>query len=146
MLMTAVALLALAGSPVLAQLRCAPTRPDMLGPFYTPNAPERSGTGQGLVVSGRVVSARACAPLSGARLEWWSANAHGDYDDGHRATEMTDPEGHYRYETDLPGRYEPRPPHVHVRISAPGHKTLVTQLYPSPGQTAIATDFVLLHE
>lgn len=118
----------------------------MLGPYYTPNAAERARTGQGLVVSGRVMSAPACAPLAGARLEWWSANARGEYDNDHRATATVDAEGRYRYETDFPGRYEPRPPHVHVRVTAPGHKTLVTQVYPTQGQTSIATDFVLVRE
>jgi protocatechuate 3,4-dioxygenase beta subunit len=123
--------------------RCAPTRPDALGPFYTPNAPERGQTGRGLVVAGSVRSAGDCAPLPGARIEWWSANARGDYDDEHRATQLADREGRYRYETDLPGRYPGRPPHLHVRVTAPGHRVLVTQLYPRPGQSAIDADFVL---
>jgi len=29
-------------------------------------------------------------------------------------------------------------------VSAPGHRVLVTQLYPKPGQSAIETDFVLV--
>jgi len=33
---------------------------------------------------------------------------------------------------------------VHVKISAPGYRTLVTQVYPRDGQHAIATDFVLV--
>jgi protocatechuate 3,4-dioxygenase beta subunit len=140
------ALLAPAGSPSNAQARCEPTKPDMLGPFYTPNAPERTRTGQGLVIAGRVLSAPACAPLAGARVEWWSANTRGDYDDAHRATGITDPEGRYRYETDFPGRYEPRPQHVHVRVSASGHRTLVTQIYPTAGQTSVQTDFVLVRQ
>lgn len=126
--------------------RCAPTRPDMLGPFYTPNAPERGQTGRGLVVSGHVRSTGECAPLPGARIEWWSANARGDYDDQHRATQVTDSQGRYRYETDVPGRYPGRPPHVHVRISAAGHRALITQIYPRPGDTTIETDFVLIRD
>jgi hypothetical protein len=31
-----------------------------------------------------------------------------------------------------------------VKISAPGHRTLVTQVYPRDGQRSIATDFVLV--
>jgi protocatechuate 3,4-dioxygenase beta subunit len=115
----------------------------MLGPFYKPNAPERGQTGRGLVVSGHVRSAADCAPLRGARIEWWSANTRGEYDDDHRATQVTDAEGRYRYETDFPARYPGRPPHLHVRLTAAGHQPLVTQVYPSPGQTAIETDFVL---
>ena len=125
---------------------CAPTKPDMLGPFYTPDAPERAVTGHGLVVSGTVRSGRGCGPLSGARLEWWSADARGEYQDALRATQRTGDDGAFRYETVAPGRYPGRPPHLHVKISAPRHRTLVTQLYPRDGQRAIATDFVLVAE
>ncbi len=52
----------------------------------------------------------------------------------------------FRYETVSPGRYPGRPPHLHVKIGAPGHRTLVTQLYPQDGQRAIATDLVLVAE
>jgi protocatechuate 3,4-dioxygenase beta subunit len=145
-LTAATLLVAALGDPVPAQPRCAPTRPDMLGPFYTPNAPERTQTGRGLAVTGRVISAADCAPLAGARLEWWSANTRGEYDDAHRATQAADPEGRYRYETDVPGRYPPRPVHLHVRVTAPGHRPLVTQLYPKPGEAALHSDFVLVRE
>jgi protocatechuate 3,4-dioxygenase beta subunit len=126
-----------------AQSACAPTRADMLGPFYEPGAPERSTTGRGFVVSGIVRSAKGCLALPAARLEWWSATPSGEYDREHRATQDTDGGGRYRYETSVPGRYPGRPPHVHVRVSAPGHRTLVTQLYPEHGETALQMDFVL---
>lgn len=122
---------------------CPPTRPDMLGPFYEPGAPERDRTGQGLVVTGVVRSAAGCAPLAGARLEWWSAGPRGEYDAAHRATQVAGPDGRYRYETDPPPAYGGRPPHVHVRVSAPAHRTLVTQVYPRAGQREIAFDLVL---
>ena len=126
-----------------AQPACAPTRPDALGPFYEPNAPERSSTGRGLVVSGVVRSTRGCAPLAAPTIEWWSANARGDYDGEHRARQRAEAGGRYRYETTFPGRYPGRPPHLHVRATAPGHRPLVTQLYPAPGQTHIDADLVL---
>jgi protocatechuate 3,4-dioxygenase beta subunit len=125
---------------------CAPTAPDMLGPFYKPDAPERSVTGHGLVVRGTVRSAKGCTPVPGARLEWWSADTRGEYRDELRATQKSGSDGAFSYETVAPGRYPGRPPHVHVKISAPGHRTLVTQVYPRDGQRAIATDFVLLAE
>lgn len=131
---------------VPAQERCPPTRPDMLGPFYTTGAPRREATGRGLVVSGRVRSAAGCAALPAAQIEWWSANGRGDYDDAHRATQVADAEGRYRYETDFPGRYPGRPPHLHVRVSAPAHAVLVTQVYPKPGDREIQQDFVLVRE
>lgn len=132
-------------APAAAQApACAPTRPDMLGPFYKPDAPERARTGSGIVVTGAVRSAKDCAPISGARVEWWSADERGDYRDELRATQHADAQGRFSYETVAPGRYPGRPPHLHVRVSAPGHKTLVTQLYPKDGQRALASDFVLV--
>ena len=127
-----------------AQARCAPTSADSEGPFYKPNAPERNNTGSGLVVAGTVRSATGCGALGGARIEWWSANPRGQYDDDHRATQNVDSEGRYRYETDFPSRYPGRPSHLHVRVTATGHRTLVTQLYPKSGQASLHFDFVLI--
>src|ERR671937_448255 len=91
-----------------------------------------------------VLRARRSGPLPGARLEWWSADTRGEYQDALRATQRTGEDGAFRYETVAPGRYPGRPPHLHVKISARGHRTLVTQLYPRDGERAIATDFVLV--
>jgi protocatechuate 3,4-dioxygenase beta subunit len=146
LVLSAALILALAVPPASPQRACAPTAPDMEGPFYKPNAPERASTGRGLTVSGTVRSAADCAPLPGARLEWWSADSRGRYDDAHRATQAADGAARYRYETDPPGRYPGRPPHLHVRVSASGHRALITQLYPKPGQTAVELDFVLVPE
>ena len=142
-----VVVLLLAATPSLSpQNRCAPTSPDAEGPFYTPDAPQRTSTGKGFVVAGTVRSAASCAPLAGARIEWWSADGRGRYDDAHRASGTAGAAGRYRYETDPPGRYPGRPPHVHVRVTAPGHQPLVTQLYPTAGQAALEVDFVLVPE
>jgi len=141
-----VSILVATAAPLVGQPRCAPSPPDALGPFYTPNAPERSKTGQGLVVTGRVLSADGCAGLRGATLEWWAANPSGDYNDAHRATQIADAEGRYRYETDFPGGYPGRPVHVHVRVTAPAHRVLVTQIYPKPGESALDVDFVLVRD
>jgi protocatechuate 3,4-dioxygenase beta subunit len=136
--------LTLAAADLARGQACPPTKPDMLGPFYVPNAPERAKTGLGLIVAGRVRSSAGCVPLPGAKIEWWSANPRGDYDEAHRATQVADGQGAYRYETDFPGRYPGRPPHLHLRVSAAGHRTLVTQIYPRGGQSAIETDLVLV--
>jgi len=125
---------------------CPPTAADMLGPFYVAGAPERNKTGDGLTVQGVVRSTRECKALPGAKLEWWSANGRGQYDDDHRATQVTDGEGRFRYVTDMPGRYPGRPVHLHVKVSARGHKSLVTQVYPKPNQSSIPFDFVLQPE
>src|SRR5262245_56297116 len=107
------------GTVSAAPPACAPTHADSLGPFYEPNAPARDNTGQGLVVSGAVRAARDCGTLGGAVIEWWSANVRGDYDDAHRATQPASADGSYQYTTDFPGRYPGRPPHIHVRVTAP---------------------------
>jgi protocatechuate 3,4-dioxygenase beta subunit len=126
-----------------AQPGCRPTAPDAEGPFYKPNAPERASIGHGLVVAGTVRTAGSCAPIPRARIEWWQANPQGEYDDAHRASQNADGEGGYRFETSFPGVYPGRPPHLHVKVVAPGHRTLTTQLYPKPGQTEVSFDFVL---
>ncbi len=125
------------------QSACRPTAPDAEGPFYKPNAPERSSIGRGLVVTGVVRAATSCAPIPRARIEWWQANSQGQYDDAHRASQTADAEGRYRFETGFPGVYPGRPPHLHVKVTAPGHRPLTTQLYPTPGQTDLPFDFVL---
>lgn len=122
---------------------CRPTASDSEGPFYTPSAPQRSSIGRGLVVTGVVRTAGSCAPVPQARIEWWQANPQGQYDDSHRATQTADGEGKFRFETNFPGIYPGRPPHLHVKVSAPGHRPLTTQLYPKPGQTELPFDFVL---
>jgi protocatechuate 3,4-dioxygenase beta subunit len=128
-----------------AQGTCKLTPADSEGPFYVRGAPERGQTGKGLVVFGTVRS-QDCRPIGGVTIEWWSAGPNGEYDAGHRATTRADAGGLYRYETDFPGRYPGRPPHVHLKITAPGHRTLITQIYPTAGQTSVPMDLVLAKE
>jgi protocatechuate 3,4-dioxygenase beta subunit len=122
---------------------CEPTRPDMLGPFYEPNAPVRTSVGSGYVLSGAVLGADGCEPVPDARIEFWLANPGGEYDDAHRATVLAGERGGYRFESNVPVSYGGRPPHIHVRVSAPGHRELVTQHYPDAGQREANFDLVL---
>jgi protocatechuate 3,4-dioxygenase beta subunit len=39
--------------------------------------------------------------------------------------------------------YAGRPPHIHIRVTAAGHRTLVTQHYPAAGQATATFDLVL---
>lgn len=128
--------------PVLAA-DCVPTPPDQMGPFYKPGAPVRSSVGSGYILTGAVRSARDCAPIPGATIELWLAGPDGDYDDAHRATVRVDAEGRYRFESSLPPPYFGRPPHIHIRVSAEGFRTLVTQHYPVPGALSALFDLVL---
>ena len=122
---------------------CAPTRSDALGPFYKPNAPVRASVGSGHVLAGAVRSITGCTPIAGARVEFWLAGPNGQYDDDHRATITTDAGGRYGFASNFPPPYSGRPPHIHVRVTADRHQTLVTQYYPSPGETQGTFDLVL---
>ncbi len=121
-----------------------PTPADALGPFYQPNAPLRASVGKGYVLSGVVKSSKDCAPIAGARIEFWLAGPSGDYDDDHRAMVVADQAGAYRFESNYPPKYSFRPPHIHLMVTAPGFKTLVTQHYPQKGQSQATFDLVLI--
>ncbi|BCR06217.1 hypothetical protein DESUT3_32860 [Desulfuromonas versatilis] len=137
-------LLLAAGSPAAEEpVRCEPTRPDALGPFYEPGAPLRARVGSGYLLGGSVRSALDCAPVPGAQIELWLAGPAGRYDDGHRATIYADAAGSYRFESDFPPAYGGRPPHIHMLVRAEGFRPLVTQHYPAPGTAAATFDLVL---
>ena len=138
---------ALVAAPAVLAQQCRVTPRDALGPFYVKGAPAQAdlcasetGGAQKLTVSGRVLGAPGCAPLAGALVEVWQADARSDYtqvtagkkdDPGCllRAGVTTDAGGRYRFQTIVPGEYPGRPRHIHYRVSAKGHATLVTQLY-----------------
>ncbi len=126
--------------------KCKPTQPDMLGPFYEPGAPVRTSVGSGYVLSGAVLGVEECKPIRDARIEFWLANPRGEYDDAHRATVLAGERGGYRFESNVPVSYGGRPPHIHVRVRAPGYEELVTQHYPERGQRKANFDLVLVAE
>jgi len=115
-----------------------PTPPNDLGPFYKPQAPRairltRPGDpGLPLSVSGAVFNTRGEA-LSDAVLEIWQADPLGHYDNEgfhYRAQLSPGRKGEYSFETNMPGHYPTRvAQHIHYKVSSPGHKTLITQLY-----------------
>jgi protocatechuate 3,4-dioxygenase beta subunit len=125
---------------------CTPTEPDALGPFYKPDAPVRSSVGKGYVLTGAVRSAADCSPISGARIEFWMAGPDGGYADAYRATLFSGISGAYRFESHIPPPYYGRPRHIHILVSAPGFRMLVTQHYPETGRTAAVFDLVLVPE
>jgi protocatechuate 3,4-dioxygenase beta subunit len=117
------------------EFKCPPTPADSEGPFYKPDAPLRASVGKGYLLSGAVRSAKDCAAIPGARIEFWLAAPDGNYDDGHRATLLADPSGRYTFESNFPAKYTSRPPHIHIRVTADGFRTLVTQHYPEKGNS-----------
>ena len=136
--------LAAARAPTAQGSICQATPSDALGPFYVPNAPMRTAVGEGYVLSGVVRAVNDCEPIPGARIELWLANPQGQYDAAHRATMLAESQGEYRFESNVPVPYGGRPPHIHIRVTAPGFRTLVTQHYPADGQTEGTFDLVLM--
>jgi len=122
---------------------CAPTEEDALGPFYKPNSPVRSSVGKGYILQGIVRSSKDCAAVPGAVIEFWLAGPDGGYDDAHRATIVAGVSGAYRFESNAPPPYDGRPPHIHLRVSAKGFATLVTQHYPIAGRNDDLFDVIL---
>ena len=58
----------------------------------------------------------------------------GGYGVAYRATVIADGKGAYRFESYVPPPYYGRPLHIHLRVSARGFDTLVTQHYPEEGR------------
>jgi protocatechuate 3,4-dioxygenase beta subunit len=57
--------------------------------------------------------------------------------------QKTGAKGGYAFTTSLPGVYPGRPPHIHFKVSVPGHRPLTTQLYLRGGEKAIRFDLVV---
>lgn len=134
--------------PVVAETQtstylCQPTAEDEMGPFYRPGAPLRSRIGSGYLLTGTVKSAADCQPISAPLIEFWQAGPKGRYSDAYRAAIITDDSGQYQLETDFPAAYLTRPPHIHIRVSAPGYQTLVTQHYLEPATRGAVFDLIL---
>jgi len=125
-----------AGS-AFAQLTCGRlTARQTEGPFFKTQTPQRTsllekGDKNVLLVSGLVLSAQ-CKPVTNALLDFWHADALGDYDNQgfrYRGHQFTDAQGRFRLETIVPAEYPGRARHIHVKVQAPGKRLLTTQLY-----------------
>lgn len=107
---------------------------------------ERRAKGEVVDISGQVLD-EAGAPIAGALVDVWQANAAGRYaheadtnpkplDDDFQgwAQLLTDAEGRYSVRTIVPGAYPvteewSRPPHIHFKVARRGYRELVTQMY-----------------
>ncbi len=152
-------------SPLLkgarADGRLAPTPAQPIGPFYpvalraehdndlSRVAGASDAAGQIVHVLGTVRNTDG-APLVGARIEIWQCDAGGYYhhpdDRGGEAadprfqgygTMLTAADGAYRFRTIHPVPYTGRTPHIHVIVSGPGLRRLVTQLYVAGAPTNV---------
>jgi protocatechuate 3,4-dioxygenase beta subunit len=107
-----------------------------------------------LIVGGTVTSTSG-GPLAGAVVDVWQTGPDGGYDIwderqpemNFRGKILTDEDGGYQIQTMLPkpytvptegptgryleavGQHPWRPAHIHFKVSAPGHRTLVTQVF-----------------
>jgi protocatechuate 3,4-dioxygenase beta subunit len=114
------------------------TQPQMEGPYYKADTPERTVLfeegmpGTRLILAGYVLD-QNCQPLPEAWLDFWQADANGEYDNtGYRLRghQFTDAQGRYYLDTVLPGLYLSRPiEHIHVKVRLEGGQEITTQLY-----------------
>jgi protocatechuate 3,4-dioxygenase beta subunit len=138
------------GTAATGAVSCSRTTPAQTeGPYFKSGSPERSSLvepgmpGTHLSLSGRVLSA-SCNPIDHALLDFWQADASGNYDNGGyrlRGHLFTNDQGEYALETVVPGPYPGRTQHIHVKVQAPGGPVLTTQLY-FPGQARNRQDSI----
>jgi protocatechuate 3,4-dioxygenase beta subunit len=153
-------------------LALIPTPDETEGPFYPAKDQNdkdadltqiegHTGVAQGqyIIVSGQVTDVTG-RPVENVTLDIWQANANGRYrhprdpnkaklDENFQgwAVIKTDGNGFFRFKTVMPGAYPAsgtwtRPPHIHLKISKPGYRTLTTQMY-FPGEKLNKTDLLL---
>jgi protocatechuate 3,4-dioxygenase beta subunit len=123
------------------------TLPQTEGPYFKPSSPERielfeeGMAGQPIELIGLVLT-RACKPVAGALLDFWQADAKGEYDNSGfrlRGHQFTDAEGRYRLRSVVPGLYPGRTRHIHVKVQPRDGRVLTTQLY-FPGEAKNRSD------
>jgi len=128
-----------------------PTPAETEGPYFKAGSPDETAlatdemTGTRLHVNGYVVNTN-CQPMAGALVDFWQADASGQYDNSGytlRGHQSTDAAGHYDLETVVPGLYPGRTRHIHVKVQAPGGPVLTTQLY-FPDEPNNARDGIFL--
>ena len=107
------------------------------GPYYTAGSPEDATLyeegmpGTKLVVTGYVYDTN-CQPVANAWLDFWQANANGEYDNSGytlRGHQYTDANGFYTLTTVVPGIYPGRTEHIHFKVQAPNGQVITSQLF-----------------
>lgn len=142
------------------------------GPFYPLNdqadkdtdltqikGKSKAAQGERIRIIGRIRNEVGTA-INNAQVEIWQANAAGRYQhirDRNRAAidpnfqgwgvSRSSTRGEYKFITILPGAYPAssdwtRPPHIHFKVSKPGYRQLITQMY-FPEQELNASDLIL---
>lgn len=134
------------------------------GPYYPVAKPEdrdndlvtlagaaAAPAGERLAFGGKLYDANGRG-VEAAVIEIWQTDADGIYlHPGDPNTAQRDPnfqfygeavtgaDGSYRFRTILPGEYEPRPRHIHVKVKLKGQELLTTQFY-FAGETTLTGD------
>jgi protocatechuate 3,4-dioxygenase beta subunit len=125
------------------------TPEETAGPFFRPNSPARINfretgvSGVPVNLRGSVLD-RSGKPLAGALLDFWHADADGQYDFGGfrcRGHQFADAGGRYSLQTIMPGLYPGRTRHYHVRLQSAHGPIVSTQLY-FPGEARNSDDFL----
>ena len=125
------------------------TPEETAGPFFKPNSPAKNNfrdpgvTGTPVKLTGTVLD-RKGKPIPNALLDFWHADANGEYDfNGFRCRghQFSGLDGKYALETVVPGLYPGRTRHYHVRLQAAHGPILSTQLY-FPGEARNRRDFL----
>jgi catechol 1,2-dioxygenase len=112
---------------------CSPTAGDVPGPFERIDAPRRAKIGTGHVLSGRVLRAGDCAPVSRALVVFWQAGPNGYvYRPRGRGSVLTNRSGRFRLEGPVPASSGLRPPHIHIAVVHPDYEELLTRYVVRP--------------
>jgi catechol 1,2-dioxygenase len=149
------------------------TRPNVEGPFYRPGAPDRpdgnllehapSADAVIITLMGRVTDSRTGSPITGAELDFWQADEHGEYDNiafHLRGVVRSGVDGAYRVRTVIPndysqhehdpigelyralGRHCYRAAHIHLKVRVAGIHRLTTQFFMADSPI-LASDYVI---
>ena len=107
------------------------------GPYYKAGSPEQADLyqdgmpGTKLVITGYVYDTN-CKPVANAWLDFWQADANGNYDNNGytlRGYQYTDANGRYQLTTVVPGLYPGRTEHIHFKVKAPDGQVITSQLF-----------------
>jgi len=106
------------------ELKCTPTPEMLLGEHYTPVTHEKINISKGIKISGKILSAKDCKPISNVKIIHWQANEKGIYEDKLRAYMYSNDKGKFAFQTEWP---KIDMPHIHFIFEAQGYKNLTTQ-------------------
>ena len=107
------------------------------GPYYKSGSPEQTDLyqdgmpGTKLVITGYVYDT-SCQPVANAWLDFWQADANGNYDNSGytlRGHQFTDENGRFQLTTVVPGLYPGRTEHIHFKVQAPNGQIITSQLF-----------------